>query len=103
MYTDISAIISHPQVPQKITILFHAGPPGLYELTVNVPTYTKSSRIYNNLVEIRRGIESEELEQPQPLQLAKGGKTAGATGTATGPGGGAQGKRGPGKQPGAQN
>ena len=64
LYTDISAIISHPQMPQKLTFLFYALQPGLFELTVNVPTYTKCSRIYNLLIEIRRGIESDEIEQP---------------------------------------
>ena len=70
---------------------------------MNIPTYTKSSRIYSNLVEIRRGIESEELEQPQPLQLPKGKTTAGASTATAAPGGGAQGKRAPAKQHGAQN
>jgi len=66
-YQDIKTIISHPQIPQKITILFHervATGDQLYQLTVNIPTYTKSSRIYSNLVDIMRGIESEQLKQP---------------------------------------
>lgn len=105
-YQDIKTIISHPQIPQKITILFHEraaiydarnmfsdGKDRLYQLTVNIPTYTKSSRIYSNLVDIMRGIESEQLKQPQPLQLPKGAKAAGGPSTTPGaPGHAAMGK-----------
>lgn len=42
-------------------------------MTVNIPTYTKSSRIYRTLAEIMKTIEAEQEKQPKSMHAPKPG------------------------------
>lgn len=60
-FANIETIINFPQMPQKLVIRFKELPADLftrgsggykYQMTINIPTYTKAAKIYKNLLEI---------------------------------------------------
>ena len=64
-FANIETIINFPQMPQKLVIRFKELRPDIfdpnkdgykggykYQMTINIPTYTKAAKIYKNLLEI---------------------------------------------------